>query len=85
MSCPTCSHTMTPLGYCNGGTWLYCQRCGTASHYDQISAMDGPPTVIVPKLVERCRDFKAEGLPREHSERWRKIGIAESINTPEKR
>ncbi len=79
MSCPTCGHTMQAIAHDGVPGAFWCPRCGT------VTTNESHPASFVPKLVERCRDFKAEGLPREQSGRWYKIGIAESIHTPEKR
>lgn len=55
MNCPTCKHDMLSRGYANGGTIWHCPRCGTVQHYDHFA--DGPPSVFVPNLVDRCRAF----------------------------
>ncbi len=82
MACPTCSHTMQTFGSI-GNFW--CPRCGTIKRDHP-----GCDTTEAPKLVERCREFrdKAEngmGLSSASAHLWHRLGIAESINTPEKR
>lgn len=80
MPCPTCDHTMSRLGCqyseCQG-SWA-CPRCGTL----KIGHDDGHVDVIVPSLVERCRQF--EQYVRDDTF-WHQLGVAESINTPENR
>lgn len=57
-----------------------CPRCGTVKIDDFGRHGD---KVYVPKLVERCRDFKAVWTDDVVGEMlWRKLGIAESINVP---
>lgn len=80
MACPTCDHTMHDI--CHQVYW--CPRCGT------VKGPVGSPAV--PKLVERCREFQNEVNEHElkavwvrFQHRWRRLGIAESINLPEKR
>lgn len=92
MSCSTCSATMQ----CVEKGVFYCHRCGTLRVMSRSdSGYSGD--VYVPKLVERCRAF--EGSIRgnhtiSHSADelvsglrivWIRIGIAESIDTPENR
>lgn len=59
---------------------FHCPRCGTLLN----CPVDG--AVNVPALVERLRDFidTAEMGPVAEM-LWNKLGIAESINTPENR
>ncbi len=86
MSCPTCSHTMELIGYCDGGSAYHCPRCGTVKHTNNFG--DGEPRVYVPKLVERCRVFsKALGnaTGKSLAVSWQTLGISESIHTPEER
>ncbi len=83
MSCPTCSHTMGLIGYCNGGSAYHCPRCGTVKHTNNFG--DGEPRVYVPKLVERCREFTQHAVEPETMTLWLRLGIAESIHTPEER
>jgi hypothetical protein len=77
MACPTCDHSMAALGYCNGGTWYHCERCGTVKHADTFT---GAVTVYVPKLVERCRRLEREYVaPGGHpplAARWHGFGIS---------
>lgn len=81
MSCSTCGNTMGSLG----GSQFHCPRCGT-----YVNAAIGDPKVYVPKLVDRCRAFEADALPKEnigqyYRNTWRQLGIAESIQAPERR
>ena len=81
--CPTCSHTMTAFGCkVTDRNFYVCPRCGTIKTCDGLNA----PTIIVPVLIERCREFE-KFLPINQSLKatWRKLGIAESINVPENR
>lgn len=89
MSCPTCTHTMTPLGVVDGNfKYFWCPRCGTI----RAVLMNQKEQDSVPKLVERCRQFRAKVLNTMdvpgrvfRLEEWRRLGIAESINVPEER
>lgn len=47
MACSTCTHTMHGLGY----GIFHCPRCGTVKYDD---------TVIVPALVGRVKEFRAD-------------------------
>ncbi len=81
MACPTCSHTMAALGVAEREMIFLCPRCGTTRQGGNV---------YVPKLVERCREFrdKAEngmGLSPASAHLWHRLGIAESIHTPEGR
>lgn len=84
MPCPTCDHTMHLLVTDPNGIRIHhCPRCGTVSSGEY----DAEPSVYVPKLVERCRKFEVlviEGYSK-GPECWNKLGIRESINTPENR
>ncbi len=84
MPCPTCSHTME--AFAGGGpedelTRFLCPRCGTV----KVTEPDVPDEIYVPKLVERCREFQATLGPLLNGTIWCRLGIAESINTPERR
>jgi len=88
VACPTCDHTMQRIGNAdhdqNGIYW--CPRCGSIQELKGILVA----TVVdqaVPNLVERCRKYEAEldtpmGRTRAN---WYRLGIRESINTPENR
>jgi hypothetical protein len=89
MTCPTCDHTMQCLeGGHFGKTGIHwCPRCGTI--YFAREGFDDRRSV--PMLVERCGAYEA-GLKdcRTPSRSflisdWRRLGIAEAINTPENR
>jgi hypothetical protein len=85
MSCPTCSHTMARIADGRTTVW-HCDRCGTVKTEPGM----GPPEYYVPKLVERIRRFRdlaenGHGLSAASANLWHRLGIAESINTPEKR
>lgn len=94
MACPTCDHSMEACGQNDrGDNFFHCPRCGTlkidafGQHGDKL---------YVPKLVERCREFRATRHPSFKAEvgifgdpvlvaEWERIGIAESINVPANR
>jgi hypothetical protein len=50
---------------------------------------DTDPTILVPSLVERCREFEKSlrwlETPTGTKDQWRLLGIAESIHTTEER
>lgn len=89
MACPTCDHTMEQLGRVNFEVCFLCPRCGTVKV--QYLANPNAESVYVPKLVERCRNFETDSLlpllavSGEIGKLWHRLGIAESINLPEKR
>jgi hypothetical protein len=85
MICHTCSCITVALGYCDGGTWRHCPRCGTVRHLDTVSRGEQEPTVIVPELVQRCRDYESVANEPVDGMLWRKLGIAECIQKPEER
>jgi len=91
MSCPTCDHTMENVGITgNGGRVFHCPRCGTL-----CQAFGSPGgyerSDYVPKLVPRCRAFASDPLlpllavSGEVGKLWHRLGIAESINPPDRR
>lgn len=80
MSCPTCDHTMEKLGDFGGGIVWWCPRCGTATWEDLENGKTQP--ACVPKLVERCRQFRAEASDR-IAGMWKRLGIEESIGKKE--
>ncbi len=86
MACPTCSHTMQCVTAPSFGVIgvFWCPRCGTIKR--QTDTPNGD-TAEVPKLVERCREFYPHWvmLSDPAANAWRRLGIAESINTPEGR
>lgn len=81
MACPTCDHTMEGIGY----GFFHCPRCGTMRN--------GDGSLTVPALVERCREFAGNAITAAKVDRheewvlrqWHRLGIAESISTPENR
>jgi hypothetical protein len=76
MSCPTCDHTLDGIGH----GMFHCPRCGTLVSHPRL-------LLVVPSLISRCRRFSHECLaqvPLLH-DRWKSIGIAESIDVPEAR
>ncbi len=92
MACPTCGHAWHWLSRGIMPIVEFCPRCGTIN--GKFFGEDDP---IVPKLVGQCRAFEG-GLRREprsvHSAAevwgglqvtWHSLGIAESINVPDKR
>ncbi len=92
--CPTCSGTMAAICQGTMNVW-HCERCGTLKTQHFTDALDPDlhihPRVYVPKLVERCSAFEAvlhERRPAmEHAlcGYWRRFGLDESINPPERR
>ena len=89
MACPTCDHTLECFGIDRGTQLFHCGRCGTVV---EIEA-DGAHHPHGPKLVERCREFRAARHPSFKAEvgifgdpvlaaEWYRLGIAESINLP---
>ncbi len=81
MSCDSCGHTMQPL---DASVWFWCPRCGSIR-------MQGGMHPEAPKLVERCREFRAARHPSFKAEvgifgdpvlaaEWVRLGIAEAIN-----
>ncbi len=83
MSCPTCDHTMERLtvGY------FLCPRCGTVRVVGQGTEAGVTLAVVVPQLVDRCRDFEAltitNGCLSHQAQDERVVlweGIAESIH-----
>lgn len=82
MTCPTCNHTMERI---HEVMVFQCPRCGTTRVED--SGTDGP-SVYVPKLVSRCREFEkilVNAGMMTNVQPWRTLGIAESINLPDAR
>jgi hypothetical protein len=83
MSCPTCDHTMSPMGCkITDATFYWCPRCGTIKPCDHAA--------VAPAIIDRCRNFavtlkNSDGTPAEHRNHWRVLGVAESINRPEDR
>jgi len=82
MPCPTCSHTMTTLGYIEDAPAMWCPRCGTIDCHGAEA----------PKLVDRCRQllavvvsWQASGFEAMFRKLWTRLGIGESINLPENR
>lgn len=75
MPCTTCEHTMNGIGHAT----YHCPRCGTVRNPDG--------SVFVPALINRCRNFESTiaGVCAEHAFRWKSLGIAEAINTPNNR
>lgn len=89
MSCPTCDHTLGGFGRLDGrDTRLFwCERCGTIVGQDVNGEVN---YTEVPKLVNRCRQFEMTFPPGNlpsvsYSQEWKRLGIAESINTPKDR
>lgn len=87
MSCPTCRGTMAAFSKALGSMDFLCDRCGTVR---RVYSSGEPDDVYVPKLVERCREFEANEMPKEniaqyYRNAWKRLGIAEAINPPERR
>lgn len=84
MACPTCSKTMHNIGDHAARELFLCPQCGTIKKRIYTGGPDeGYEEVIVPKLVERCREFVSDGgLSHDSRQLWNRLGIAESINTP---
>ena len=83
MACPTCDHTMTPIGTMghiypyNDVSLFWCPRCGTLKA-NVVRESDN-----VPKLVARVIEFAGK-LTDEHQDlidEFERIGIRESITT----
>lgn len=75
MPCDTCGHTLALIGNDEDGcATRHCERCGTLV-VERITRRD----VYVPKLVERCRQYRANH-PVALS--WDSLGIAEAIRPP---
>jgi tRNA(Ile2) C34 agmatinyltransferase TiaS len=83
VSCPTCDHTLSGIGY---GVF-HCHRCGTLVNHP----VDG--CVYVPAVVQRCRKFRvslrsmAKGSTVAHDlvSDWRQLGLDEATERPEGR
>ena len=82
MPCPTCSHTLQCVitGEFTHPAVYWCPRCGTLRVSFDVGRTDE-----VPKLVERCRQFRANWDGVEFERVWHRYGIAESIHPPEDR
>lgn len=80
MSCPTCSHTLAPIMQTpDGWRCFHCERCGTMVTDRGNETVKG---VYTPKLVERCKDFRAQAaasFTARQNDLWITLGIAESI------
>ncbi len=82
MSCPACDHTME----CVVPDLFWCPRCGTIRARADEPGVANPLFLNQsPKLVERCREFAATATGSNLLSCWHRLGIAESINTPENR
>lgn len=86
MACPTCSHTMESINDVAVYRIFVCPRCGTV----KTEVYTGDPNnwhveVYVPKLVERCREFRKVMTDGADACEWARLGIAESIDLPENR
>ncbi len=77
MPCVTCGHTMQHLNCAEPLHW--CPRCGTVTSGSSLHA------TYTTQLVERCRQFEPiiKRCPPVIGAEWRRLGIAEAINTPE--
>ncbi len=73
--CPTCDKTMQLLFMDRERTIHHCPTCGTIR-----SELLGDFDIIVPKLVERCREYEKELTNGANDWLWKQIGIAESIH-----
>jgi hypothetical protein len=85
MACPTCDGILTRMCAQEDMRFFHCEVCGTL-----FVAIEGhDPLVYVPKLVERCREFEQTpfmvNIAGKLWAAWRRLGIAESINTPDNR
>ena len=86
--CPTCGHTMAKLCVSQqGDSHFHCERCGTVV-VETGDTID-PRDVYVPKLVERCREYEGEfdkeNIAQFYRNTWNRLGIRESIHSPEDR
>lgn len=79
MSCPTCSATMQAIHAPDECPMWWCPRCGTVK---TMASQDG----VAPSLVKCCRTFE-KTMASSYSllKLWKRLGIAEAINTPENR
>lgn len=97
MACPNCDHTLSSIGEVDvGGRRLFhCGRCGTLSVVGESGKPPIETILVTPALVTRCREFEKEihefhdlsGHTRYEitKNQWHRLGIAESINTPDNR
>ena len=70
--------------------YFLCPRCGTVRVVGAGVEALVTLAVVVPKLVERCREFETtipsiDAGERDAKDVWRAEGIAESIRPPEYR
>jgi ribosomal protein S27E len=85
MACPTCEHPLSAISVSHGTQTFLCDRCGTVVVHEPGGEA---PTVYVPKLVERCREFELRIIPDlflAAMTAWKNLGIAEAINKPKVR
>jgi hypothetical protein len=88
VSCPTCSGTLACIIVADMERCFQCERCGTVT-VDRKKTFDGAFERVasyIPKLVGRCRQMEEQFADDGNFARyWIRLGIAESIETPEKR
>lgn len=62
MACPTCDHTMSPLGQlvAYGDVVYWCPRCGTIRHRQRGSGAEWYDSDEAPKLPGRVLEFLCE-------------------------
>lgn len=82
MICETYYATMQHIGFNRSHAICWCPRCGTIK--DESPSGDPVREAGVPKLVERCRTLELM-LDPVSLERWKSLGVADSINLPENR
>ncbi len=80
MPCKTCNHTVHSVAV---GMW-WCPRCGT------LQDEGAPPgDTYVPQLVRHCRELERDYILCDEypplTTDWARLGLAESINTPDRR
>lgn len=76
MNCQTCGHTFDCIF--PSALW-WCPRCGSIETRGTLG--EGTCT---PQLVKLCREFEPAVFPK-WQDLWRRLGIEESIHTPEER
>jgi ribosomal protein S27E len=85
MPCPTCSHTLATLVQAEGLNYRHCERCGTVI---VEPAGFGWTSIYRPKLVDRCREFRAQaasGLSARAADMWHTLGIHEATTPTNER
>lgn len=83
MPCPTCDHTLAQIASVPEAVRVFhCERCGTAVVEFQVVRRQD---TYVPKLVERCRQFRAAMTDGADACEFDRLGVTESIYPPDQR